>query len=229
LHNVQAPLEGDNVQIGSQQNTGIIKDITTLSDIANQRNGTEGRHQEYLGALLDIYRRLPATSTALTTPSQSVWIAPRREGNLIATCLRDETHGLTLAPHAKRMMVQGGMLVGLTDFHVPETVTEIVIIDGAIASGATIMAILHNLPIRVKTVRVISAHATRTSALCLLKYASGLGITLMLTIGHISGILNSTYYAVDPEDVSKVIVGDLGDMTAGAFVQRLPSASFGQK
>lgn len=213
--------EQGTIYVASERDAELIGYIDLLGTIANQEDKAADRRQEYMKTLVDIYRRLPATSEARSLQSQSIWIAPRREGHLIATCLRDEAVGLTLAPHAKRILIREGMLVGLTELHIPEAVEEIVLIDGAIASGATIMTILHSLPVSVRTVHVIAAHGTQVSVARLLRFASGMKIALHLNIGHVSGILNSKLYAVRPDESSKVVVGDLGDLTDGALAHKL--------
>jgi putative hydrolases of HD superfamily len=119
--------------------------------------------------------------------------------------------GRHLIPSAKRMAYEGGLLVGLDfDEVTPGRYRRCVIVDGAIASGVTLMALIHRLQPSIREFHVFSAHATQSSLRALARFGAWIGVEIDIVVGHVSGRLNEKYYAV--EDDGRLVVGDLGDM-----------------
>ena len=85
------------------------------------------------------------------------------------------------------------------------------IIDGAIASGATVISIIQQLKDKVNNFQIYSVHAPREGVSALLKYGADAGIEIRIILGHITTGLNQKYYAVYPGDENRQVVGDLGD------------------
>ena len=118
-----------------------------------------------------------------------------------------ETHSVRI--DAKRMKAGTNLLVGIRGHSIEVAYGEAAIVDGAIASGATLMAVMSTL--RMKKVRIYSAHATAEGLYNLAAFASRNGIDLEINVGIVSGTLSRDYYATEN---GQVVVGDLGDMIA---------------
>ena len=86
-----------------------------------------------------------------------------------------------------------------------------VVIDGVVASGVTLMAIVRLAARTGAVVDVLTCHSTHEGALALARWADRLGVTLTLHVGHVSGALNHKYYAVDPDARDRLVLGDVGD------------------
>jgi phosphoribosylpyrophosphate synthetase len=130
----------------------------------------------------------------------------------------DKKAKITLYPHAKRIPYQNGIVVGLDDTSFDVDVKNAAIVDGAIASGSTLMAIMYFLKEKgISNTKIYSVHGTEKSLYLLEKFALKNNIMLTIHITYVSGILNKKFYAVCPEDSTKLIVGDLGDTIADLF------------
>lgn len=198
------------VVIASALDPCIPAAIYTLTRLANGDAPTL-RHQ-YLQTVCDLYRRLPGEPELLANDPATLCIAPEREGRIIAEALGWLHPGLHVIPEAKRMRYSAGLAVALGMTAIPDNLSACMIVDGAIASGATIMSICQRVSQRFHRIYVYSIHATPSSLRALSRFAAVLGIDLTLIVAHASGVLNGKYYAVEPEDPAQLIVGDMGDL-----------------
>jgi hypothetical protein len=197
--------------IASEKDPSILNDIRTLTEVANRADTRMEERREYMDALLRIYRKLELSPEGFITNPGAVYVGIEREGRLLADTLGCLPKERSLHPHAKRIPFEGGLLVGLTNITLDATYEECVIIDGAIASGATIIAVMEKLRSKVTSFHVFSAHATLEGLRAIAQYAASSKIKVAVVAGHASEGLNDHYYATLPEDSSKLIVGDLGD------------------
>ena len=199
--------------IGSTHDPSIVSHIETLTTVANMSAPTIPERRAYFDALLSIYRKLPLTASkhALAL-ADTLCIAPEREGRILAQALGYFPGARSFTLQAKRILMDGEMLVALGELSAPGNIRRCVIIDGAIASGVTIMAMIHKMAPAIHEWHVISAHAADSSLVALARFASLSGIDLHLTVGHSSGALNEKFYAVAPANGGRPIIGDVGDM-----------------
>jgi hypothetical protein len=113
-------------------------------------------------------------------------------------------------PQVKRMPAASGLLVGV-DHRLPTRTDRLVIVDGVVASGVTLMAVMHLAARPGTVVEVFTCHATAEGALALARYAAQLKVSLTLHVGQVSGILNEKFYSVDSTDQATLLLGDIGD------------------
>src|SRR5262249_10651778 len=104
-----------------------------------------------------------------------------------------------------------GLLVGVTGLDISRLYEGCTIIDGAIASGATLITMMHGLKPVTPRFHVFSVHATVQGLRAILRYALDERIDVRFSVGHVTSGLNDHFYAVLPDQPSKVVVGDLGD------------------
>jgi len=90
---------------------------------------------------------------------------------------------------------------------------ECVLIDGAIASGTTLIAIMNQLRAAVTTFHIYGGHSTMAGLWTIANYATATGLRVSCKVGHVSGKLNDHYYAINEED-GQLIIGDVGDTIA---------------
>lgn len=102
-------------------------------------------------------------------------------------------------------------MVGVSGLRPVDLVSQCLVIDGAIASGATTIAIMELLRSATSSFRIFSVHATYEGLRAIQRYAVHAGLDLAPIVGHATAGLNPKYYAIDPEDKSRVVVGDLGE------------------
>jgi putative hydrolase of HD superfamily len=214
------PFRGDatasRVEIASWGDTAIAPSIRRLGAIARQPRHDSADRAAYRTILLDIYRALPLEVEALVGAGDTLVVAPRREGYLLAHDLDWLPQGRHIAPHAKRFKHDGGMVVGHDLVTPAQDYNCCVLVDGAIASGVSLMAMMIELAPRVRRFVVLTVHATGVAINALRHLAAQLERPLELYAGDVSGELNEAYYAVVPESSPpQVVVGDLGDMIAG--------------
>jgi hypothetical protein len=199
------------VTIASAKDPSILNDIRTLTEVANRADTRMEERRDYCDALLRIYRKFELGPQRFMTSPGVVYVGIEREGRLLADSLGCLPRERGLHPHAKRIPFEGGILVGLSDVTLGGAYEECVIIDGAIASGATIIAVMEKLRSKVSYFHVFSAHATLEGLRAISQYAASSRIKVVVVAGHASEGLNDHYYATLPEDSLKLIVGDLGD------------------
>lgn len=196
----------DHVHTPSRTRTEVP--MATLTRIANQHMSKQQR-TEYLTALLDIYESLPEKPDS---GSELLTIAPMREGYLLSKEL-GWFPSSGIAPQMKRIPLTGGLTVGSTSLPT-FNVHTCNIIDGAIASGSTIITLVEMLQKTIKKIRLFVVHATAAGLAAIGNYCKRRGIELVVYVGVVSGTLNEKYYAVDDRNPSRLIVGDLGDAIA---------------
>ncbi|MFF9177116.1 phosphoribosyltransferase [Streptomyces sp. NPDC014793] len=200
----------DNVRVASSGDPAVIErmaEVTAVANLPEQRDADRGR---YLRALLDIYGMLPVQARDRASLPETTVIAPEREGRILAESLGVLPRKRGWTPQAKRMPVAGGLLVGLDEW-LPSRAARLVVVDGVVASGVTLMAILRLACEAGAEVEVFTCHSTRQGALALARYAEELEVSLTLHVGHVSGALNGKFYAVRPDAPDQVLLGDVGD------------------
>lgn len=193
--------------------------MAVLGEVANGNRDRAAR-QAYVDALLDLYRALPTDVRVATAREDTLCVGPQREGAQLAKRMGCLPAGRSSAPHAKRIPYVGGLLVGLSGIGRERRFARCAVIDGAIATGATLIALAESLRPWVDSIEVFAAHGTGAGLSALVRYARKAGLDLTLNVAAIGGVLNEKYYAVDPTDVSKLLVGDLGD-TIGDLLPRV--------
>lgn len=171
--------------------------------------------QRYFDALLGIYRSLPHQPVPFTKTG-SHYVGIEREGSMIAQGLGWLPDGGSSRIHAKRINSGADLLVGTSGFDVSlNACSSAVIIDGAIASGSTMVAVIHALTIAgIDRVSVYSAHATEEGLRCVVRACATMGVETELNVGFVTLGLNHKFYAVEG---NQLVVGDLGDMIAPIF------------
>ena len=184
--------------------------------VANDSNPTKKARRKYLEALLNAYKIM---ENELFIDSNTLLIAPQREGSLLVKKLKwNKLTNKISFPHAKRIPYKSGIVIGLGEIKISKNVKRVVIVDGAIASASTLMAIMLSLKDkRVKEISIFSVHGTEEGLIILDKFSTEYDINLKVYITYVSGILNEKYYAVYPDDLNRLIVGDLGDTISDLF------------
>lgn len=211
LHAETGPEPQTRVLVASTTDSAVRNAMGMLGYIANQAEPSPEERRTYFAMLQLIYRRLPRLPQELARHDDTLCLGPQREGRILASVLDCLPAGRHLTPSAKRMAHEGGLLVGLSfDDVAPGIYRRCVIVDGAIASGVTLMAIMHRLRPLIREFHVFSAHATRSSLRALARFGAWIDAEVNVTVGHVSGQLNEKYYAV--EEDGRLVVGDLGDM-----------------
>ncbi len=211
LKSLHAPGElPGSVRVASDGRPGVIERMAVVTEIANLPEPQEADRRDYLRALLDIYDMLPVQVRDAAAVPGAVVIAPEREGRILAERLGVVTHHQGWTPQAKRMPAAGGLLVGV-DRRLPARCDRLVIVDGVVASGVTLMAMVDLATRPGAVVDVFTCHATAEGALALTRYAEQRSVSLAVHAGHVSGILNEKFYTVEPDDQSTLVLGDIGD------------------
>ncbi|MEU8548907.1 phosphoribosyltransferase [Streptomyces roseoverticillatus] len=199
-----------NVRVASAERPGVTEQLAVVTAVANLPEQRDADRRRYLRALLDIYGMLPSQPADRVSAPRTTVIAPEREGRILAELLHVLPHRNSLRPQVKRMPAGGGLLVGV-DQQPPARAERVVIVDGVVASGVTLMAMMHLTARPGTAVEVFTCHATPEGALALARYAEQLKVSLTLHAGHVSGILNEKYYSVEPGDQATLLLGDIGD------------------
>lgn len=196
-----------NVHTGTQYDPALLASFDVLTRIANLSEPSVADRAKYLEVLQHVYRSVDAS---LPPEKNRLVVAPEREGRMLAGIL-GWLHPYDLAPHAKRIPYEHGLLVGISDCNLARNVRQLVIVDGAIASGATIMALLALLAAPGMPVEIFSVHAAREGLRAILRTAAATGLSVRVHAGHVTDGLSQKFYAVAP-DGRGLAVGDLGDM-----------------
>nr|MDT0660736.1 hypothetical protein [Micromonospora sp. DSM 115978] len=211
LAGLHAPGPMPDVVPASAGDRQVIDAMATITTVANLADQTDDDRLRYLSALEEIFGRL-ADPPATVAARADLVVAPQREGRILAErigCLPDG--GGRWTPQAKRMTVDGGLLVGFDHRPARRVDGRLAIVDGVVASGVTLMAALQLVTVPGATVDLFTCHATAAGAQALRRYAQRLDIRLTLRVGHISGRLNGHFYAVDPDHDDRLVLGDIGD------------------
>jgi hypothetical protein len=201
------------VIIASQTDPTILEHMRELEEIANERSVTQVQRDRYYEMLLAIYRKLPDRPDVICKRKDVLCVGIQREGRLLAEAMGwlPKRRQRGLRPHAKRVPFEEGLLVGLTDIEISTGYSHCVIVDGAIASGATIMALIERLGSVVPDFHVYSVHGTYQGLRGITRYGQKAGVRLGITVGHATVGINSHFYAVVGGDENRLVVGDLGD------------------
>lgn len=187
-----------------------------FSTVANTANASVEDRRQYLEELLNTYQQM---EPQLEINKKTLLIAPQREGALLAKALGlDKKAKMILLPHAKRIHYKEGVVVGLRDTEFSGKIDNALVIDGAIASGSTLLALMSLLENRgIKNVKVYAVHATERGLQTISNFAQKQGINLTVHVGHVSGILNNHFYGVYPDSPNRLVMGDLGDTISDLF------------
>lgn len=213
LHALHAPKRHTlpaTFRVVSKETPEVERLADSLATIANDKDLTKAKRVVYRDTLEHIYR-LIGIDAARERFSGALWVAPEREGRILAERLGCLSVACSIAPTAKRMPYKGGIAVGVDMPPAAQAFSDCVIVDGAIASGATLIALIERLKGTAQRVRVYAAHCTVASLWGLAAYADAAGVDLHVVVGHASGVLNEKFYAVSALDSSRLMVGDLGD------------------
>lgn len=207
--------KGFRVYIASEAHKGIVENIEILTRVANGTVLTTVERAQFLEALLSVYGFMDVSHLCeLVRPD--LLVAPKREGATLAKLLKlNCLIPNAFFPDAKRIHSHEDLIVGLTFEHEPAPAERCVIVDGAIGSGATLFAIMHQLHRSVRSFTIYSVHATMQGLAILCQFAKLLDRPVDIHVGHVSGQLDGHYYArEDWHDGSRLVVGDLGDTIA---------------
>jgi predicted O-methyltransferase YrrM len=199
------------VSIASERDPSVRECFDVLGRVANRPAPTLADRAAYFDALKRVYEHLddrPAVADGV------IVVAPEREGRILAESLGWLRLDRDQAPHAKRIPYAHGLLVGIGGSHPVAENARIAIVDGAIASGATILALLEQLARPGMRVDIYSVHAAREGLRTVVRFALRTGIDVHVHAGHVTAGLSAKFYAVDDGDGS-LIVGDLGDTIEG--------------
>ena len=217
--NFELPRENGKLLVASDTDEKIRELFPVLTKAANSSLSTPELRKRYFEALSGIYSqfsRKPIGGPTVLT------VAPEREGRILAQRMGWFV-GSAIAPNLKRIPYQSGLVVGLSGLDIKSSFEECNIIDGAIASGATLITVMHSLKDHVRRFHIYSVHAAFQGIRALFRMAYFLKIDISITVGHATDGLNNKYYAIVEEQPNILQVGDLGDMIA-----ILPDISFNQ-
>lgn len=216
------------VYIASHSRPELLGTMAEVTRIANKRTRSKEDCVVYEDGMLRLVHdagraKLPDTSRC------TLLLAPEREGAYLAS--RCSLAGWTLTtpnkscrPAAKRIPYYDDLLVGVcthtpyTDLlHARANFDGAYLVDGALASGATAIAMIETYSPPVNGWwHVVVGHATAEGLTALLRYAEAAGVNLEVSVGHVSGTLSSHLYAVDESGAP--IIGDVGDTILGPYL-----------
>jgi hypothetical protein len=212
LHRSQPNQDSLQATIASDKDESILIQMNLLSQLANRAKITVDQRKKYYSALLSIYKKLPLLPDEFRRDARILFIGIEREGRILAQSLNWLPRSHSIHPHAKRIPFNGGLLIGLTDLpRLPTAYNGCVIIDGAIASGATIMAIIERLRSVIANFSIYSVHSSAEGIRAISAFAKSGNINAQIIVGHATAGIDNHFYAIDPDDPRKVVVGDLGD------------------
>ena len=205
----------------STSNSDVQTHFAVFEKIANDRHPTDLQRLRYRQELLWVYKAIEDSGhgpETLVQNSNTLVVAPKREGYLLAKAMKWLPEGRDAAPDAKRIpdgKNGDGLLVALNDFHVPENCSQAVLIDGAVASGATLLAIMEVLRNQIKEFHIYCVHSTREALNAFNAYSAHHNLTIPVVAGHVTTGLSGHYYATmadkDNPARKRLVVGDLGD------------------
>jgi hypothetical protein len=211
LHRVESKSElPGNIEIASESDSTILADIEELSSVANSASTDASQRGHYFATLKAIYKKLKSNPEPSIQDEDILFVGIEREGRILAKSL-GWLPSKGLHPHAKRIPFEGGLLVGLSEIPDLEAYFKAIIIDGAIASGATIISIIDKLRPLISSFSVYSVHATYEGLNAINRYCEKTGLNISITVGHATHGLNKKFYAVDSINTKMMVVGDLGD------------------
>jgi hypothetical protein len=213
LHSVESDISKlpSNVTIASYSDPTILDAMRVLEQVANTKTPSVGQRQDYFSALKRIYRKLPSRPDEAAQDEHALFVGIEREGRILAKSMGWLPRTHSFHPEAKRIPFEEGLLIGLSEVPPLREYDRCFVIDGAIASGATIITVIEKLRLFTSSFNVFSIHSPYEGLQSLTRYGSAQGLDLRITVGHATRGINDHYYAIDPVDPSRVIVGDLGD------------------
>ncbi len=214
LHTPGGDVDDLVADIQSVSHPGIAIEIGVLRETAAKdarKLGSQAR-QVYFEALLSIYKSLPYHAAVPRRNPRTLMVGIEREGRILAESLGWLPPDHSLAPHAKRIHIEAGLAVGLRGAVPQGSFDECVLVDGAIASGATLISMIDAIQRVVGCERytVLSVHGTVEGIRAVLRFCSAKNLRLNLEVGYTTSGLNHEFYAVS-EDGSSQIIGDVGD------------------
>lgn len=204
-----------NVQVASHHSPTVVEEIDVMTEVANLVNPSEADRSAYRDALLRIYGSLALSAAEEASSNQVLCVGPEREGRELAEMLGALPEGRSVTPSAKRIPYDDGLLIGLSGMRTDTAPVECLIIDGVVASGATMMALLQALPSSVERATLLTAHSTEAGVWAMHRYAQLLQVDFQIVVGHVSGVLNDRFYATDRHNPGRLLLGDVGDTISG--------------
>ena len=200
------------VVVASVNDSTILSDMAVLKQVANSKILSVDMKRIFYDTLKTIYSKLPRQPKDLARQSATLCVGVEREGRILAEALGCMPDGRNLKPDAKRIPYEGGLIVGLSCPLIPDHAFDrCMIVDGAIASGSTIMAMIWLLRKAVGDFHVYSVHGPCEGLRAIVRFAKMESVNVSLTVGHATAGLNDKFYAIDPDDRKMLVVGDLGD------------------
>ena len=205
----------ESVSVASASDPSVLADIGVLTEVANNPGASVPDRRRYFDALRSIYSKLPRNPGQDREDPNTLFVGIEREGRILAESLDCLPEGHSIRPHAKRIWLDDGLLVGFTGIPPLPTFGHCTVIDGAVASGSTLIALMEHLQALVRSFHIYSAHAAWEGLRAITRYAAATGLDVEITVGHVTRGINSHYYAIMPDNHSRVVVGDLGDTISG--------------
>lgn len=189
----------------------VRHDAAILARVANERRPSHEARATYRDALLRMYGAIGA---GIDADGDHFVVAPEREGRMLAERLGWIRAGRDATPHAKRIPYEHGLLIGVSATGIVPDTGRLVIVDGAIASGGTIIAILQQFARPGVPVSILSVHAAREGLRAILRHAQEQSLDVRIDAGFVTEGLSPKFYAVDAAS-GALVVGDLGDTICG--------------
>lgn len=200
-----------NVIIASLTDKTILLEMETLKGIANLPTLTTDQRSCYYSSLINIYHQLPSRPEKLAEDKEVLCVGPEREGRIVSEALGCNPDGHWLHPQAKRVFWEGGLIVGLGEFPSLAQYKHCLIIDSAIASGSTIIAIIEQLRAITSSFYIYSVHSSYEGLRAITRYGVAAGINITITVGHATLGMNDKFYATSSDGSQQLILGDVGD------------------
>jgi hypothetical protein len=202
------------VQIVSNTDATVLDCMDRLTRIANSPCLSPDDRREFFNSLMDMYVKFPRTPIDLCRDHpDTLCIGIRREGHILCEKMNWYASEYSFSPELKRIPFHGGLLVGSTDLTSAPSCSRIAIVDGAIASGATIITLIERLRdiAHLDEVHVFSVHSGLEGLNAITRYCRSIRVRVSITVGHATRGINAKFYAIDAAAPSRLIVGDLGD------------------
>lgn len=214
LHRAESGTEKipEGVIIVSITDNSIVQDIAVLTEIANSFSISNTERKLYFETLKNVYRKLPSHPKEASQDARTLCVGIQREGKILGEAMGWLPVDRSICPDAKRIPYHKGLLVGLSGLTLLQQYYRTIIIDGAIASGATIISTIEKLRSHTTLFDIFSVHSTSEGLWAIYQYAQYVGVKVQITVGHTTKGLNSHYYAVSSTNEGIVVVGDLGDI-----------------
>ena len=196
----------------SRKTPTLFTEFEEMRAVANKKVLSMDDRGSYMAALDAIYQSMHPAITHIAAQPNTLVICPEREGRILGQRYGHFDPRRHSIVHAKRSVLDGIMVVGLSRVKSRTRGVRALIIDGAIASGGTVVALLDCLRHEITEFHIFAAHSAPEGIRAIKGFSALARIAVEITVGHVSGTLNGKRYAVDPIDPDSVIVGDLGDI-----------------